>query len=42
MLQPAECFESELRGHGLKSDAIPRPSLEEDMERYDFFVGSGI
>ena len=40
--EPAECFESELRGHGLKSDAIPRPSLEEDMERYDFFVGSGI
>ena len=46
-LAPDDCFEAELREHGLKSDAIPSsPSLEVDMSRYqlrrDFFQGAAI
>eukprot|EP00562_Extubocellulus_spinifer_P000769 CAMPEP_0178483052 /NCGR_PEP_ID=MMETSP0696-20121128/7037_1 /TAXON_ID=265572 /ORGANISM="Extubocellulus spinifer, Strain CCMP396" /LENGTH=459 /DNA_ID=CAMNT_0020110561 /DNA_START=57 /DNA_END=1436 /DNA_ORIENTATION=- len=41
-LEPAACIQSELRGHGLKSDVIPCPELEEDMRRYNFFQGAGI
>mmetsp|Transcript_6240 Transcript_6240/g.7268 ORF Transcript_6240/g.7268 Transcript_6240/m.7268 type:complete len:420 (+) Transcript_6240:54-1313(+) len=44
---PAECFESEIGGHGLVSDVIPsNPSLEEDMRRFRYkkstFVGANI
>jgi len=36
-LAPADCFESEIVGHGLLSDVIPsNPSLEEDMRRFHY------
>jgi hypothetical protein len=46
-MAPDDCFEAELRQHGLESDAIPSsPSLEVDMRRYqlrkDFFQGAAI
>lgn len=42
-----ECFESEIKGHGLKSKAIPPPKLEVDMRRFRYqrkseFAGGGI
>eukprot|EP00584_Thalassiosira_punctigera_P012625 CAMPEP_0172573812 /NCGR_PEP_ID=MMETSP1067-20121228/136382_1 /TAXON_ID=265564 ORGANISM="Thalassiosira punctigera, Strain Tpunct2005C2" /NCGR_SAMPLE_ID=MMETSP1067 /ASSEMBLY_ACC=CAM_ASM_000444 /LENGTH=309 /DNA_ID=CAMNT_0013366429 /DNA_START=933 /DNA_END=1863 /DNA_ORIENTATION=+ len=42
---PEECYEAELRKHGLESDAVPRaPSLEVDVRRYmlrrDFYQGA--
>ena len=44
---PDECFEAELRSHGLESDHVMvSPSLEVDMRRYelrrDFFQGAAI
>mmetsp|Transcript_36972 Transcript_36972/g.75376 ORF Transcript_36972/g.75376 Transcript_36972/m.75376 type:complete len:401 (+) Transcript_36972:39-1241(+) len=46
-LAPDDCFEAELREHGLESDAFPRnPQLEVDMRRYqlrkEFFQGAAI
>lgn len=46
-MAPDECYEAELRHHGLESDAMmPAPSLENDMRRYelrrDFFQGAAI
>mmetsp|Transcript_7115 Transcript_7115/g.15697 ORF Transcript_7115/g.15697 Transcript_7115/m.15697 type:complete len:425 (+) Transcript_7115:52-1326(+) len=46
-MAPDDCYEAELRKHGLKSDAIPpTPSLEIDMRRYelrkDFYQGASI
>ena len=46
-MAPDDCFEAELRQHGLESDAMPSsPSLEVDMRRYqlrkDFFQGAAI
>jgi len=46
-LAPDECYEAELRDHGLESDVIPTtPTLEIDMRRYalrrDFFLADGI
>jgi len=46
-LAPDDCFEAELREHGLESDVIPsNPQLEVDMRRYqlrrDFFQGAAI
>lgn len=42
-----DCYEAELRKHGLESDVMSRPeSLEVDMKRYelrrDFFQGASI
>jgi len=44
---PAECFPSEIMGHGLLSDVVPtNSSLEEDMRRFHYkkntFAGSNI
>lgn len=44
---PDDCYEAELREHGLKSDVMPpAPSLEVDMRRYqlrrDFYQGAAI
>jgi len=46
-MAPDDCYEAELRKHGLESDHIPTtPSLEIDMRRYelrrDFFQGAAI
>lgn len=46
-LAAEECFSSEMKGHGLESNAIPRPKLEQDMRRFSFqpkseFAGGGI
>ena len=46
-LAPDECYEAELRDHGLESDVIPTTStLEIDMRRYalkrDYFQAEGI
>ncbi|KAL7532287.1 hypothetical protein ACHAWF_004074, partial [Thalassiosira exigua] len=46
-MAPDDCYEAELRKHGLESDVIPPPpSLEVDVRRYelrrDFFQGAAI
>jgi hypothetical protein len=46
-MAPDDCFEAELRQHGLSSDSIPSsPSLEVDMRRYqlrkEFYQGAAI
>ena len=46
-LAPDDCFQPELRKHGLDSDCIPSPpNLEIDLRRYemkrDFFQGASI
>ena len=46
-MAPDDCYEAELRKHGLESNAIPPTlSLEIDMRRYelrrDFYQGAAI
>lgn len=41
-LEPTACFDAETRGHGLKSDVLSCPSIEEDMRRYGMFQAANI
>mmetsp|Transcript_514 Transcript_514/g.663 ORF Transcript_514/g.663 Transcript_514/m.663 type:complete len:371 (-) Transcript_514:460-1572(-) len=38
-LAPVECFKAELQGHGLQSDVMVDPIIEDDMRKY---LGAGI
>ena len=38
---PVDCFQPELRGHGLVSDVLTKRNIERDMQKYEYHLFAG-